>query len=121
MVLHMALAAHDAPSPRDNVRRSIRILMADRRMNQTKLGKAAGLSQSKLSRRLSGEPFDEVELEAVAQALGVPVAALYDPMSILATTGYRSHSASRKKSELTLMEGGGRGRRTAASPILLAH
>lgn len=51
--------------------------MARRKVTQTDLAGALGLSQQSISRRVNGAlPFDVAELEAVAAFLAVPLSAL---------------------------------------------
>lgn len=51
--------------------------MARRKISQTALAAHLGMTQSAVSRRLTGEvPFDVVELEAAAALLGVSAAQL---------------------------------------------
>jgi transcriptional regulator with XRE-family HTH domain len=55
----------------------IRAEMARQQMSQDQLADRIGMSQSTLSRRLTGSlPFDTTELAKVAEALGVVVTAL---------------------------------------------
>lgn len=62
---------------REAVAEEVRVLIARRRLNQTVLAGAIGMSQSALSRRLSTEkPFDLDELEALANYFDVPLSAL---------------------------------------------
>lgn len=56
---------------------NVRAEMARRRVTQTQLAEATGISQSALGRRLTGsQPFDVAQLEAIAGALAVPLADL---------------------------------------------
>jgi transcriptional regulator with XRE-family HTH domain len=55
----------------------VRAAMARRRISQTALAEALGMSQAAISRRLTGTiPFDVAELSAIATILGVPLSAL---------------------------------------------
>lgn len=52
----------------------IRVLLARRRISAAELARRAGMKQSTLARRMTGEmPFDLDELETIADVLGVPV------------------------------------------------
>lgn len=66
-----------------NVADEVRAAMARRRLSQTKLAKAMGMSQPAMNRRIRGEiPFDVVELTAIAKILDVPVTTfLPEPVS----------------------------------------
>lgn len=56
--------------------------MADAAVSQTRLAEGLGMSQSSVSRRLTGEaPFDVNELGAIADILGVTVADLLSPLA----------------------------------------
>ena len=53
----------------------VRAELARQKVSQETLCTRIGMSQSTLSRRITGEyPFDTTELADIAQALGVPVA-----------------------------------------------
>jgi len=55
----------------------VRAAMARRRISQTALADALGMSQAAISRRLTGAlPFDVAELSAIAEILDVPLASL---------------------------------------------
>lgn len=59
------------------VAQEVRAAMGRKRYTQTRLAALTGISQTRLSRRLSGEvPFDILELDRVAAALGVRVVEL---------------------------------------------
>lgn len=63
--------------PAHGVAEEVRALLARRRLSQSKLAAALGLSQAAVSRRLSGEvPFDVNELAATARYLDVPLGQL---------------------------------------------
>lgn len=54
--------------------------MARQGVTQREIAAAVGLPQPSISKRLAGAiPFDLAELEAVAEALGVPVAKFLPP------------------------------------------
>lgn len=56
--------------------------MAAAAVSQTRLAEALGMSQSSVSRRLTGEaPFDVNELGAIAEVLGVELADLLAPLA----------------------------------------
>lgn len=60
-----------------HVAREVRVWMLRKDVSQQTLMAALGLSQSSVSRRLTGEiPFDLDELEKVAALFGVPTATL---------------------------------------------
>lgn len=61
----------------ERVAAEVRAQMARKRVTQTDLAAALGVSQMTISRRLNGRaPFDVEELAAVALALDVPLATL---------------------------------------------
>jgi len=61
-------------SPAQRVAAEVRAAMARNRVSQEAVARALGVSQTAVSRRLSGVvPFDINELECVAQFLGVPI------------------------------------------------
>lgn len=63
-------------SPAQRVASHVRAELARQQKNQTQLGGALGLSQTAVSRRLTGEvAFDVTELAQVAVYLGVPLTA----------------------------------------------
>lgn len=58
----------------ERVAAEVRAELARQRVSQETFSQRIGMSQSTLSRRLTGEiPFDTTELARVAEALGVPV------------------------------------------------
>jgi transcriptional regulator with XRE-family HTH domain len=62
---------------REHVAEEIRVLLARKRMSGAELGRRAGIKQSAISRRITGEvAFDMDDLEAIADVLGVDVADL---------------------------------------------
>lgn len=62
---------------REAVASEVRALMGRRRISQTRLAKALGMSQSALSRRLTGvQPFDTDDLYKLAALFDVEVTAL---------------------------------------------
>ncbi len=64
-------------SPAEQVAATVRAEMARRRVTQTALADVLGMTQTALSRRISGAiPFDVNELHAIAEHLGLPPAAL---------------------------------------------
>lgn len=67
------------PRPgREKVAAEVRALMARHRVSQKQLGLATGISQSKLSRRLTCEqPFDSDEFYKIAQFFLVDVKQLF--------------------------------------------
>ncbi|MEV6798508.1 helix-turn-helix transcriptional regulator [Micromonospora rifamycinica] len=70
---------------RDSVVVAVRVEMARQRMSQTKLAELTGCTQAYISRRMTGEtPFDVVDLEKVARALNVPVAAFFPAPALVA-------------------------------------
>ena len=61
----------------------IRALAARKRIKQSAVARAIGMSQQALSRRWTGDlPFDLYELEAVASVLGVSVPELIPPTPV---------------------------------------
>jgi len=58
----------------DRVRLSLRVEMARRQWNMTRLAREVGVSDMWISRRMRGETdFTVSDLDQVARALGVPV------------------------------------------------
>jgi transcriptional regulator with XRE-family HTH domain len=61
-----------------DIAEEVRAAIARKRVTQIKIATALGLSQSGVSRRLSGETdFTATEMGALATILGVPVGTLY--------------------------------------------
>jgi transcriptional regulator with XRE-family HTH domain len=69
------------PAPlRETAAEEVRALMARRRISQSRLAQQVGLTQSALSRRLTGDiAFDLDEIERIAIALGVDPRDLIQP------------------------------------------
>lgn len=62
---------------RERTAEEIRVLLARRRISAAELARRTGMKQSTLARRMTGEiAFDLDDLEAISQALDVPVSAL---------------------------------------------
>ncbi|AYF29265.1 hypothetical protein CSH63_17695 [Micromonospora tulbaghiae] len=62
---------------RERAAEEIRVLLARKRMSATELARRAGMKQSTLARRMTGEvAFNLDELELIADALNVPVLSL---------------------------------------------
>lgn len=62
---------------RERTAEEIRVLLARRRISAAELARRTGMKQSTLARRMTGEiAFDLDDLEAISEALGVPVTAL---------------------------------------------
>lgn len=82
---------------RQRVAEEIRVLLARRRISGSELARRVGVTQSHMSRRLTGETaFDVDDLERIADALGVEVASLLPaPPGALPTRG--SGSANRRR------------------------
>jgi len=69
----------DSPTPHLAVAAEVRAHLARRRISGRQAAFALGWKQPYISRRLSGEiPFDVNDLVAIADLLGVPVAAFFD-------------------------------------------
>lgn len=72
----------DEPTPprgrlREYVAEEIRVILARKKMSGAELGRRAGIKQSSMSRRLTGETaFDMDDIEAIAAVLEVSVAEL---------------------------------------------
>jgi len=63
---------------RNDVSTEIRVIMARRRCNQTRLAKVLGRSQPYISRRMNGgEPWDIDDLSAMAEYFDVPITAFF--------------------------------------------
>lgn len=59
---------------REHVAEEIRVLLARRKMSGAELARRTGITQSTMSRRMTGEtPFDMDDLEAIAEVLQIDV------------------------------------------------
>jgi transcriptional regulator with XRE-family HTH domain len=67
---------------REGIAETVRVEMARRRMSQVALAQLTGLTQSYISRRMTGEvPFTTDDLVVIAQAFGMTVTSLM-PQSV---------------------------------------
>ncbi len=74
----MTLAQAGRGGAREHVAEEVRALMGRHRVSANRLAVMTGLTQSSMSRRLSGRyPFTVDELEVIAEAFGVPITALF--------------------------------------------
>lgn len=72
------MAVEAVQNARVSVAAEVRAEMARQRISQSRVRLALGLSQSAMSRRITGElPFDVGELAALAELLGVPPARFF--------------------------------------------
>lgn len=66
------------PTYTTRVADSVRAELARRKITQTELAEALGMTQPAVSRRMSGAvPFDTEELGRIADLLGVPMSVLF--------------------------------------------
>jgi len=76
--------AHDMqPDTQEHVAAEVRAAMGRKRISGLQLARACGLTQSAMSRRITGHtPFDVNEIAAVAAELGVEVGSLFPPRAV---------------------------------------
>lgn len=127
------LAGHDVPMEeittvrrrlRERTAEEVRVILARRRMSAAELARLAGIKQSTMARRMTGETaFDLDDLERVADVLGISVADLIprevepNERSDVSTERPSAHIATVKSSPDRMSRRRPKARQSPARPI----